>query len=122
MDRFKRGAGLFVVEFETTLLGILGFYLVLTTAIVCAAGGLMLAGWGWPRVRWIEASLVIVGIVAGGGVGLTAYVQVHERLTEEGRSRLLWFGLSLIPGAGVLIGVSELVIRGLRRWSRSGEP
>lgn len=121
MDRLKKGAGRFVVEFESMLFGIVGFYLIAATAIVCAVAGLMIAEWVWPRVRWIETALVIVGIVAGGGVGLMAYVQVHERLTEEGRSKILWLLLSLIPGTGLLIGVSELVIRGLRGWARSGE-
>jgi hypothetical protein len=120
MDRFKNGAGRFVSEFESTLLGIVGFYLVVVTAIVGAVGGLTLAGWAWPRVGWVETSLVIVGIVAGGGAGLLAFGLLHERMTEEGRSKFLWLLLSLIPGAGVLIGIAELLIRGLRAWARSG--
>lgn len=121
MNRVREGAGRFVSEFESTLLGIVGFYLVVVTAIVGAVGGLMLAGWAWPRVGWVETTLAIVGIVVGGGAGLLAFGLLHERMTEEGRSKFLWLLLSLIPGAGVLIGVTELVIRGLRAWARSGD-
>lgn len=121
MDRFREGAGRFVSEFESMLLGIVGFYLFLVTGIVGAVGGLTLAEWAWPRVQWIGTVLTVLGIIAGGSVGMLAFALVHSRFTEEGRSRLLWIGLSLIPGAGVPIGIAELVIRGLRAWSRSGE-
>lgn len=120
MGGFKGGAGRFASEFESTLLSIVGFYLFATTAILGAVGGLTLAGWAWPRVGWIETTLVVIGIVIGASAGMLAFAMVHERMTEEGRSRALWFGLSLVPGAGVLIAIAELVIRGLRKWSRSG--
>ncbi|MBX3315709.1 MAG: hypothetical protein KF902_02465 [Phycisphaeraceae bacterium] len=121
MDRLRRGAGRFVVEFESTLFGILGSYLVVMTAIVCAVCGLMFAGWAWPRVGWVETAFVVFGIIVGGGAGLLAFVAIGSRLTEGGRSRLLWLAMSLIPGAGVPIGIAELVIRVLRTWSERGE-
>lgn len=117
MDRFRRGAGEFATEFEAGLLRLLGFYLLLATAAVSAVGGLWIAQHFWPRVVWVETVLVVVGIIVGGLAGMLAVQASHNRLSSGMKSRLLWFVLSLVPGAGLLIAVVELVTRFLHRWS-----
>ena len=120
MDRFRRGAGEFATEFEAGLLRLLGFYLLLATAAVSAVGGLWIAQRFWPRVVWVETVFVVAGVVVGGLAGMLAVQTLHDRMSIGMRSRLLWFVLSLVPGAGLLIAAAEIVIRALRRWGRSG--
>lgn len=125
MSRAKRSTLAFVSQFEEGLLNILGAYLVMGTAAVCAVCGLTLAEWLWPRVDWIETTLVIIGIVIGGGAGLLTIAAIHERMSEDARSRLLWLVLSFIPGAAVLLAIVECAIRVARWWAgneNSGNP
>jgi hypothetical protein len=120
MNRAKRSTLQFVSQFEEMLLNILGAYLVMGTAVVCAVCGLSLAEWLWPRVTWIETTLIIIGVVIGGGAGLLTMLAIHERLSEASRSTLLWLVLSIIPGAAVLLALVECAIRAARWWARDG--
>lgn len=120
MGRARRNTLQFVTQFEEMLLNMLGFYLVMGTAVVCAVGGMTLAQWLWPRVTWFETTLIIIGIVIGGAAGLLVIQAIHHRLSEEARSTLLWLVLSLIPGAAVLLAIVECAIRIARWWGRAG--
>ncbi len=121
MGGLKDGVGRFASEFESGLLNLLGFYLVVVTAAVCAVGGALLAQWAWPRVAWIDTTLVVAGIAIGGSLGILAISVLHERLPEGGKSWILWTALSLIPGAGVLIAIVDICVRAMKRWSRSDD-
>ncbi len=117
MSRPRRFTLAFVSQFEEGLLNILGAYLVMGTAGICAVGGLLLAETLWPRVTWIELTLSIVGVIIGGGAGLLTIAAIHERMSENARSRLLWLVLSFIPGAAVLLAIVECAIRAARWWA-----